>query len=134
MLNVIKELADDNVKFTHILNVKVSNQTSSLVGTKVRQKIFKEIDGVNLLPPNFQFQLVWKSSKTQTSAYYITNSPLNDMLTSQVTGQALHTIINGLQNDYDWTQMGLTYLITKPLMKSIPICNDVIRPTKVKKK
>ena len=130
MLNVIKQYADDGVRFTHILNIKVSNENSNLVGGKIRKYIFKKIDGVNFIPG--QFTLRWVSNKRQTSSYYIANSPFSDTITAQITGTALRQVVNELQLNfnYDWTVMGLAYLITKPLSQGIPIVQEIIQPTK----
>jgi hypothetical protein len=77
--------------------------------------------------------IVWTSSKSQTSAYYIAHSIYNDEVTAWHTGRVMRNIIAQLQNEnfaanYDWTSMGIAYLVTKPLMKSIPIVDELIRP------
>jgi len=144
MLNVIKSLADSNVEFSHILNVKVANQTSSLVGTKLRQFIHKSLNGVNNNVVNFGgigVVIVWNSVKSQTSAYYISNSMYSDRITNDYTRNVLNEIVNAFNQTgtYDWTRMGLSYLITKPLLRNYPIGGETLKPnlndelTKLKK-
>ena len=102
MLNMIKQLTDENIKFSHILNIKVSNQTSSLVGTKIRQYFFKELYQVsNAVDLNGEPVVIkWYSSKKQNSAYYVSNSIYNDEVTAWHTGKVRRRIIGHLQRTF----------------------------------
>jgi len=134
MLNVIKYLADSNVEFTHILNIKVANQTSGNVGTRLRQFIHKKLNGQNnvVMMNGLQVVIVWNSVKT--SAYYIANSMFSDKVTNDYTRRILMDIINAFNQTgtFNWTNMGLSYLVTKPLMKTIPIGGETLSPELMK--
>ena len=70
------------------------------------------------------YYIKWKSCKATTSAYYYTDSEYNDRVTQRCTGQLLQSILAEFQLAYPtlvWDNMGLSFLITKPLGNSVPL-------------
>ena len=132
MLNVIKKKANDNEPMTHILNVKVVNQVDNDIGDNLRRIVCKCINdkNVHLIDKSGNdLYINWQSCKSTTSAYYYADSMYNDRVTQKYTGQLLQRVLAEFQRKYPtvvWGNMGLSFLIMKPLENSIPLAPLII--------
>ena len=116
-----------------------SNEQRNGLGTQIRQEIFGKINGC----PNTQLvngqpiTITWRTTCTQSSAYYHSDNIYIDRIVKRHTELLLQEVIgipllsdslaqtdNQLQNVFGNGLTGLAFIVTKPLTREIVLIDD----------
>jgi hypothetical protein len=132
LLNDIKQHIRQGGNVSHILNVKVSRQPSSEVGTRIRQEIFRRINEtpITIMLSNIPITITWRSSARKSSAYYHSDvggifgdvavkghtKLLLSRILAQIDGQFNHIFSNN--------QTGLVFMVSRPLVREVVILDE----------
>ena len=128
LLNDIKTEIENGGNVTHILNVKISNQTNSEIGNQIRQRIFRIIKG-NTITKNINgipVAVTWKTSATTTSAYYYSNNVyFTDTAINEHTEKLLSDVTAQIDAEFGHIfstgRTGLAFICTKPLVRELAL-------------
>jgi hypothetical protein len=122
-LNTIKNELREGRNVSHILNVKLSNQQGIERGNAIRQAIYKKINSITItkVVNNRNVDITWKSSATQTSAYYYTDVEgfYGDVAVKTHTAILLSDLLNQLRPVFG--EISLAFLVTRPLVREVAL-------------
>ncbi len=132
LLNDIKQHVRNGGNVTHILNVKVSRQTSAEEATRIRQMIFRAINNIPITkaigPMNVT--ITWRTSASQTTSYYHCDVGgwLSDVAVKEHTKLLLRDLLKALDGQFNniFTNRvtGVAFLVTKPLSRQVVLVDD----------
>eukprot|EP00835_Amoeboradix_gromovi_P000812 NODE_30_length_32972_cov_0.541052.p15 type:complete len:169 gc:universal NODE_30_length_32972_cov_0.541052:32221-32727(+) len=142
LLNDIKTTIRNGGTVTHILNVKVYNEQNPKIGNEIRKTIFKVINHIPITKRVYGIDVTvtWRSNATTSSAYYHSDNAFIDRYVKKHTEILLKSLLGNaiistdganqrFSNIFSDNITGLTFLVTKPLVKEIvliedDLCND----------
>jgi hypothetical protein len=131
LLKDIKNVLRNGGNVTHILNVKVSHQPDNERGTAIRQAIFQQIANKPVMKQVYgvPVMITWRTAARTSSAYYYANVPLfTDIVVRQHSEQLLRDVLATIDGQFDNIltngATGLTFMVTKPLMREIAIYDE----------
>ena len=131
ILNDIKNIIRNGGNVTHILNIKISKQPTSEIGNEIRRRLFRSIRGIPIVKAvgGMNVTITWRSSANSSSAYYHSdNAYITDLAVKEHTKMMLRDLLNTLDNTFNNIFSngitGLSFIVTKPLTRTIVINDD----------
>ena len=128
LCNSIKRHVKNGGNVSHILNVRVSRQCDNEISAKIRQEIFKAIQGIPItkMLKGMNVTITWRSSSTDSAYYHAdVKGMLGDIavkLHTELLFQDILNEINGkFQNIFAPGENGLAFLISRPLVRQIAL-------------
>lgn len=133
---------------THILNIKISNQPTAIIGTKIRQRIFNLINNVPITKKIYGMPvtITWRSNATTSSSYYHADVLMfTDLVVKSHTKMLLLDLLGMLYvhlyptripkiftkklvnlENFTTQTTGLALIVTKPLAREVALVYDDI--------
>lgn len=132
LLNDIKQHIRNGGNVSHILNVKVSNQRSAEEGNRIREQIFRTVcrNPITKIINGVHVTITWRSSATNTSAYYHTDvgGMFGDTAVKLHSQALLRDLLQELDPQFNNVfangTTGVAFLVTKPLVREVVLGDD----------